>query len=76
MNIARLEEYSESLLQIISPLVMDSNSEVAVPAIELWTTLAEEEKDNALLKTISNFSFMRKIANNLIPLLLQNLLKV
>ena len=76
LNISKLGEYSELMFQIISPFISESNEEIAIPAIELWITIAEEEKNNFTLNKISNFTFMEKIFSGLLNLLLQNLTKV
>lgn len=64
------------MFQMISPLISDSNEDIAIPAIELWITIAEEEKNNFTLSKLSNFAFMEKIFPGLLTLLLQNLTKV
>lgn len=54
---------------------MDKDNEVAIPAIEVFNTIADEEKDNFMVKTLPNFQLTSKIALPLINLLLQNLMK-
>lgn len=76
LNILKLNEYSEIMLQIISPLMTEINEDIVILAIELWITIAEEEKNNFSLSKQSNFSFMEKIFDKLLALLLQNLTKV
>ena len=74
-NILKLPEIIESMLQILTNLILDKDTEVAIPAIELFNTIAEEEKDNFAVKNIQNFQMTAKISPALINLLLQNLMK-
>lgn len=74
-NILRLPEIIESMLQILTNTIVDNDVEVAIPAIEVFNTIADEEKDNFMVKTQPNFQLTAKIAPTLINLLLQNLMK-
>jgi hypothetical protein len=64
------------MFQIISPFITDQNEEIAIPAIELWITIAEEEKNNFTLNKQTNLSITLHIHTGLLTLLLQNLTKV
>ena len=74
-NILKLPEIIDSMLQVLTNVILDNDVEVAVPAIELFTTIADEEKDNFAIKSLPNFQMTAKIAPALINLLLQNLMK-
>lgn len=74
-NILKLPDIIESMLQILTNLIVDKDPEISIPAIELFNTIADEEKDNYVIKGIANFQLTGKIAVPLINLLLQNLMK-
>ena len=74
-NVLKLPEIIESMLQILTNLIVDKDPEIAIPAIELFTSIADEEKDNYVIKGIPNFQLTGKIATPLINILLQNLMK-
>lgn len=50
----KLDEYINMFIESLSPLIMHSDEEIAIPAIEVFNTIAIEDKERDSTRQFSN----------------------
>ena len=66
---AHFTPYIQVIFRVLSPLLADQDPEISVPAIEYWSTVAQEDSEKA-----AQNGLILQVHDELVKILLQNLL--
>lgn len=82
LHYPKLEECLLMFIDSLIPVMLHNDEEVAIPAIEVFNTIAIEDRDRDSTRQFSNvqqvnasMNYMKMIYQKIIPALLQNLLR-
>ena len=56
-----LEEYIQSIFDNLTPLLMNPDEEISIPAIEVFNTIAIEDKERDSTRQSSNVKFAKSL---------------
>lgn len=58
LHYTKLQEYILSFVEALAPVMLDQDEEVAIPAVEVFNTIAIEDRDRDSTRQFSNVKIM------------------